>query len=106
LLHAEVIERKAASVHHQTLQKKFTAMNAGSGSLSLAPHFSEVTASAETTLRPFNGFTEKTVETALILDSLRQWLCHSDARQVCDLPAANLLFHSGLRPVTVRDRSD
>jgi hypothetical protein len=41
-----------------------------------------------------------------ILDSLRQWLCHSDARQVCDLPAANLLFHSGLRPVTVRDRSD
>src|SRR5258706_4424368 len=42
----------------------------------------------------------------LLLDSLRQWLCHSDARQVCDLPAANLLFHSGLRPATVRDRSD
>src|ERR1043166_548151 len=36
-------------------------------------------------------------------DSLRQWLCHFDARQVSDLPAANLLFirvfdHHGQRP--------
>ena len=49
-----------------------------------------------------------------ILDSARapsnfaalQWLCHSDARQVCDLPAANPSFLSGLRPAAVKDRLD
>jgi len=32
-----------------------------------------------------------------------QWLCHSDARRVCDLPAASLLFATGLRPAMVID---
>src|SRR6185295_6102525 len=42
----------------------------------------------------------------IYLTQLRQWLCHADARQVCDLPAANLLFRLGLRPTTVIDRSE
>ncbi len=43
----------------------------------------------------------------IILTPLWQWLCHSDARRVCDLPAANLLFrlgswtHHGHRPFSM-----
>jgi len=29
---------------------------------------------------------------------IKYWLCHSDARQVSDLPAVNLLLLKGLRP--------
>ena len=35
----------------------------------------------------FNGFMMEAVETALIgMTHHREWLCHSDARQVSDLP--------------------
>jgi hypothetical protein len=33
---------------------------------------------------------------------LERWLCHSDARQVFDLPTANPSFSHGLRPVIDR----
>jgi hypothetical protein len=37
---------------------------------------------------------------------LPQWLCHSDARQVFDLPTARALFHRVYDPAAVIDRTD
>jgi hypothetical protein len=61
-----------------------------------------------------NASLQRGVRDTDILDSARaqsnfaalQRLCHSDARQVCDLPTANLSFLSGLGPAAVKDRLD